>query len=111
MLDTQRLLEESETMRRVPGIQFVNSPVGGRVARILGTGLEVFEITQEYEAVEGDLEPLLRSFHWLKAEQILSALDYDRAFPDEIDAILAEAAALVPAEIRVQRPHRDQRVR
>ena len=50
----------------------------------------------------GDLESLLRGFHWLKVEQILAALDYYRAFPEEIDAILEEAEALVPEEIRAQ---------
>lgn len=106
MLNAQQLIEESDKLRHAPGIQFVDSPVGGRVARVLGTGLEVFEIIQAYEAVEGDLELLLRSFHWLKAEQILAALDYYRAFPDEIDSILAEAEAMVPEEIRAQYPKR-----
>jgi uncharacterized protein (DUF433 family) len=100
MIDTDRLLAEAEKLRDLPGIHFVDSPFGERVARVLGTGLEVFEIIQCYVAAEGDLERLMRAFHWLKAEQILAAIDYYRAYPDEIDAILDEAEALVPEELR-----------
>lgn len=111
MINAERLMAESEKMRQVPGIHFVDSPTNGRVARVLGTGLEVFEIIHAYQIVELDLESLLRSFHWLKAEQILAALDYYRAFPDEIDRILDEADTLVPDEVRAQSPPRRGRSR
>ncbi len=86
---TAKLISEEEKMRRVPGIVFVDGATGRR-ARVEGTGLEVFEIIHGYKVVGKDLERLLRAFHWLKAEQILAALDYYRAFPDEIDAKLEE---------------------
>jgi uncharacterized protein (DUF433 family) len=96
---TTDLLTEEEKMRRVPGIIFVDG-VGGRRARVAGTGLEVFEIIHGYESVDEDLERLLESFHWLKAEQILAALHYYREFPDEIGAILDEMEAMVPPEVQ-----------
>jgi uncharacterized protein (DUF433 family) len=86
---TTRVVSEEEKMRRVPGIIFVDGATGRR-ARVQGTGLEVFEIIHGYKVVGEDLEGLLRAFHWLKAEQILAALDYYRAFPGEIDAKLEE---------------------
>ena len=86
---TVTVVSEEEKMRRVPGIIFVDGATGRR-ARVKGTGLEVFEIVNGYKTVGEDLERLLRAFHWLKAEQILAALDYYRAFPDEIDAKIEE---------------------
>ncbi|MGE0543664.1 MAG: hypothetical protein AB7R89_26160 [Dehalococcoidia bacterium] len=100
-MNAERLLEESEKMRRVPGITFVDGPCG-RSARILGTGLDVFEIIQAYRAVGEDLRLLIESFHWLTGDQILAALRYDEEFPEEIDAILDEAAKFVPEELRNQ---------
>lgn len=111
MINAEQLLEESEKMRRVPGVHFVDAPSGERVARVLGTGLEVFELIQAYQAADRDLERLLRCFHWLRAEQILAAIDYYRGFPEEIDAILHEAAALVPMEVGANRPPRPQPLR
>jgi uncharacterized protein (DUF433 family) len=96
---TTDLLTEEEKMRRVPGIIFADGAAERR-ARIAGTGLEVFEIINSYLAVGEDLESLLRAFHWLRAEQILAALDYYRAFTDEIDTFLAEGEALVPEHLR-----------
>ncbi|MGD9893024.1 MAG: DUF433 domain-containing protein [Dehalococcoidia bacterium] len=100
-MNTEQMLEEAEKMRRVPGITFVDGPCGRR-ARIQGTGLEVFEIIQAYRAVGEDLRALVESFHWLTGDQILAALTYDEEFPDEIDAILDEAAKVVPEELRSQ---------
>ena len=53
-----------------------------------------------YLAVDADLEQLMRWFHWLKAEQILAALDYYRALPEEINAILRAGIAEVPEHLR-----------
>jgi hypothetical protein len=35
------LITEADKMRRVPGITFVDSPLGDRIARAAGTGLDV----------------------------------------------------------------------
>lgn len=79
----ERLLE-SNKMRRIPGILFVDSPSGGRVARVAGTGLEVFEIVQAYRSVENSWQRLKESFHWLSDTQLRAALAYAEAYPEEI---------------------------
>lgn len=99
---TTETLTEEEKMRRVPGIIFVDSPAGGRVARVAGTGLEVFEVIGPYWVSGDNLEELLEGFHWLTGDQILAAIRYAREFPDEIEAILRKAERLVPEEIRAQ---------
>jgi uncharacterized protein (DUF433 family) len=96
---TTKAISEEEKMRRVPGIIFVDGATGRR-ARIAGTGLDVFEVIGVYWAGDEDLEGLLEGFHWLTGAQILAALRYAREFPEEIEAILREAEALVPDEIR-----------
>jgi len=68
----ERLLE-SNKMRRIPGILFVDSPSGGRVARVAGTGLEVFEIVQAHRSVENSWQRLKESFHWLSDTQLRAA--------------------------------------
>jgi len=79
----ERLLE-SNKMRRIPGILFVDSPSGGRVARVAGTGLEVFEIVQAHRSVEDSWPRLKESFHWLSDTQLRAALAYAEAYPEEI---------------------------
>lgn len=79
-----RLLE-SNKMRRIPGIVFADSPSGGRVARVAGTGLEVFEIVQAYRSVESSWPRLKESFHWLSDNQLRAALAYAEAYPEEIE--------------------------
>lgn len=96
---TAEALTEAEKMERVPGIIFADGPAGRR-ARVAGTGLEVFEIINVYYAADEDLERLMRTFHWLKAEQILAALDYYRAFPEEIHNILRSGIEVVPEHLR-----------
>jgi uncharacterized protein (DUF433 family) len=96
---TAELLTEEEKIRRVPGIIFVDGAAGRR-ARIAGTGLDVFEIVDVCLAADEDLLSLLRTFHWLKVEQILAALDYYREFPEEINAVLLAGIDLVPKDLR-----------
>jgi uncharacterized protein (DUF433 family) len=110
---TAKLLTEAEKMQRVPGVDFVDGPGGPteRRARIVGTGLKVYEIIHGYESVGEDLEYLMEAFHWLKAEQILAALHYYREFPEEIDTILDEMEAMVPPEIQAQYQSKRRRPR
>lgn len=78
------MLEEAVRMRRIPGIVFADGPAGRR-ARIAGTGLEVFEIIEQYRAVEQDWERLKEGFHWLNEHQLRAALAYAEAYPEEIE--------------------------
>ncbi len=79
------MLQEGIKMRRIPGVLFADSPSGGRVARIGGTGLEVFEVVQAYRSVEKSWARLKEAFHWLSDTQLRAALAYAKAYPDEIE--------------------------
>ncbi|MBI2865509.1 MAG: DUF433 domain-containing protein [Chloroflexi bacterium] len=80
------MLQEAIKMRRIPGIVFANSPSGGRVARIAGTGIEVFEVVQAYRSVDDSWSRLREAFHWLTDVQLRAALAYAEAYPNEIEA-------------------------
>lgn len=80
----QRLLE-SNKMRRIPGIVFADSPSGGRIARVAGTGIEVFEVVQAYGSVDKSWERLKESFDWLSDTQLRAALAYAEAYREEIE--------------------------
>lgn len=83
-LVNERLLE-SNKMRRIPGVLFVDSPSGGRVARVAGTGIEVFEVVQAYRSVERSCPRLREAYHWLFDTQLRAALAYAEAYPEEIE--------------------------
>ena len=51
----QALLEEAIRTRECPGIYFADEPAG-RVAKVAGTGLGVWEVIRDYKAVKGDEE-------------------------------------------------------
>ena len=82
------VLAEGVKMRRCPGIVFVDGPAGRR-ARILGTGLEVWEIIATYKSLDRDLTHLREAYHWLAEPQLRAALGYYAAYPDEIDRHIA----------------------
>lgn len=79
------MLLEGIKMRRIPGVVFANSPSGGRVARVAGAGLEVFEVVQGYRSVENSWARLKEAFHWLSDTQLRAALAYAEAYPDEVE--------------------------
>jgi len=78
------MLEEAVKLRRIPGIAFADEPTG-RVARVAGTGIEVWEIVQVYRDENEDWEHLREGFHWLTETQLRAALAYAEAYPDDID--------------------------
>lgn len=92
MLDTGRdfssvaneMLSEAVKMRRIPGITFADGP-SGRVARVAGTGIEVFEIIGTYRELSANWDDLQSAYHWLSENQIRAALAYADAYPAEID--------------------------
>ncbi len=99
----ERLLE-SNKMRRIPGIVFVDSPSGGRVARIAGTSLEVFEIVQAYRSVENSWPRLKESFHWLSDAQLRAALAYAEAYPEEIEERIRRDEQWTPQTVWTRYP-------
>ena len=92
---TQDLLEEALRMRQSPGIYFADEP-GGRVAKVAGTGLAVWEVMRDYRA-EGSAETGIRkALPQLTPAQSKAAQLYYGRWREEIDDLIAdneEAAA------------------
>jgi uncharacterized protein (DUF433 family) len=86
---TKELLEEAIKMHRCPGIIFAEG-VSGRRARIVGTGIEVWEVIANYKSFGEDLERLNTIYHWLTELQLRAALAYYSAYPEEIDNLIAQ---------------------
>ena len=80
---------EAARAREVPGIVFADG-LAGRVPRIAGTGIEVFEVIKAYQAVEQDFGALQDCFDWLSEQQLRAALCYYEKFRVEVDERLAE---------------------
>jgi uncharacterized protein (DUF433 family) len=78
------MLDEGLKMRRIPGIVFGDSR-SGRVARVAGTGLGVWEIIRALKELDNDPARLRTAFHWLTDQQLRSALAYAEAYPEEIE--------------------------
>jgi uncharacterized protein (DUF433 family) len=101
--EVERFREEAERMRRVPGIIFTDSPCG-RVARVAGTGLEVFEVIMGYRSVNWDYDRLIIAFHWLTEAQLHAAVTYYELYRDEIDAEIAENDMYTPEYVYEEYP-------
>ena len=86
---TKELLEEALRMHRCPSIVF-SEGVSGRRARIAGTGIEVWEVIANYKSVGEDIARLHTTFNWLSELQLRAALGYYRAYPKEIDHLMAQ---------------------
>lgn len=92
------MLAEAARMRRISGIAFADGP-DGRVVRVAGTGLEVWEIVGTYQALGEDRARLQQSYHWLSEQQLQAALAYAEAYPDEIAARLAREDQWTPETV------------
>lgn len=92
------MLSEAVKMRRIPGVVFVDSPLG-RAARIAGTGIDVFEVIKAYRGMGQDPERLRNAYHWLSETQLRAALAYAEAYSDEIEARIALDNRWTPEEV------------
>ena len=92
------MLDEGLKMRRIPGIVFGDSQ-SGRVARIAGTGLGVWEIIRALRELDNDPARLRAAFHWLTDQQLRSALAYAEAYPDEIEARIQADESWTPERL------------
>lgn len=92
------LLEEALKMRRCPGIIF-SQGITGRRARIAGTGVEVWEVVYEYQIVGEDLEALKKALPHIAERQLVAALNYYRAYPEEINELIKSNEAITPKTI------------
>lgn len=97
------LLDEAIRMQRCPGIVFSEGTKGKR-ARIAGTGLEVWEIIATYRGVGEAFDRLRKTYHWLTEQQLISAVGYYRAYPEEIDALILQNESLTGEFLRKTYP-------
>ena len=94
----KKLLDEGIKMYRCPGIVF-SEGAGGRRARIAGAGIEVWEVIAIHKNIGENFERLGNTFDWLSEMQLRSALAYYRAYPEEIDQLMAQNDSWTPENI------------
>jgi uncharacterized protein (DUF433 family) len=95
----QDLIEEALRLRACPGIYFADEPTG-RVAKVAGTGLGVWELIRDYLESNRDEAALRKLFPHLSGGQIKAALLYYSKYPDEIDDAIAENRSLTMEAIQ-----------
>lgn len=100
---TTEALSEAEKMRLVPGIYFMEEPTG-RCAKVEGTGLGVWEIIEAYLEWNQSYDELADYYEWFSPEQLESAINYWRAFPEEIEGRIAMEGQYTPEEIWTMYP-------
>jgi uncharacterized protein (DUF433 family) len=83
------LLEEALRLRDFAFIEFRDSPVG-RQAYVQGTRLAVWQIAKLARAMSADASALSAELS-IPAAQVRAALAYAAAYPDEIDAAIADS--------------------
>jgi uncharacterized protein (DUF433 family) len=98
------LLREAVRMRRVPGIVFMDGPVGRR-ASIAGTGLDVWEVIATFKCVGENRERLRASYGWLSDRQLSAALAYYGLYPEQIDARIEEEEHWTPEKLYAEFPY------
>jgi uncharacterized protein (DUF433 family) len=98
------LLREAVRMRRVPGIVFMDGPVGRR-ASIAGTGLDIWEVIATFKSVGEDRGRLETSYGWLSDRQLSAALAYYGLYPEEIDARIEEEESWTPEKVYAEFPY------
>ena len=98
----QQLLEEAIRLQECPGIYFADEP-SGRAAKVMGTGLGVWEVIRDDRAIEQRDDRLQEIFPFLTRAQIAAARNYALRFRDEIDQRIA-AASISPEEVQARYP-------
>ena len=92
------MLDEGLKMRRIPGIVFSDT-AHGRVARVAGSGLAVYEIVRAFREMDQDQDRLRTAYHWLPEQQLRSALAYAEAYADEIEQRLDGDSEWTPERV------------
>jgi uncharacterized protein (DUF433 family) len=88
----QTLLDEALRMQACPGIYFADEPAG-RVAKVAGTGLGVWEVIRTYNSVKGNETKLKKWLPHVSSAQLKAALLYYAKFPQEVEAEIADNVA------------------
>lgn len=89
-------------MRECPGIYFALEPAG-RTAKIVGTGLGVWEVLRDF-VHDRDVERLQRAFPQLSRSQLTAALMYYTRYPDEVRREVGANAALTSKVLEQRYP-------
>lgn len=71
---------ERQRMAQVPGIYF-GTEATGRVAKVQGTGLGVWEVIRIYRAFNGDLQAIAEAYPYLTRQRLQAALCYAQLYP------------------------------
>lgn len=100
-----RLIEEGLRAVEFAGIGFRDS-LSGRQACVLGTSLAVWEVALVARAYGGDAARTAAHLAWPEA-RVRAALHYAAAYPDEIDAAIADNAAYTSTAVARLLPHLD----
>jgi hypothetical protein len=85
-----RLVEEGLRRSEFAFIDFRDSPAG-RQAYIQGSTLAVWEIVLLVQSHRGDVSAVARHLKWPEA-RVQAAINYAKAFPEEIETALSENA-------------------
>ena len=89
----QDLMEEALRLRLCPGVYFTDE-VAGRIAKVSGTGLAVWEVIRDYLDLRQDEAALRAQFPHLSPAQIQACLLYYGKYREEIDESIAENRGL-----------------
>lgn len=79
----QRYVEEGLRMDEHPMVRFADGP-GGRRARIVGTGMDVWEIVAVVRDNDGDVQAAV-DYLEMPLGLVQAAVSYYGAYPDDID--------------------------
>jgi uncharacterized protein (DUF433 family) len=83
---------EAILVQACPGIYFADEPAG-RVAKISGTGLAVWEVIRDYKRVKGEEKKLRKWLPHVSSAQLKAATLFYAQCRDEIDAAIADDTA------------------
>ena len=98
----QELLDEALRMRQCPGVYFADE-ASGRVAKIGGTGLAVWEVVRDFAKDENPTR-IRKVFPQLSQAQITAALMYFARYGDEVRAKIDANATLTRESLEQRYP-------
>ena len=88
----QALLDEALRMHACPGVYFADEPTG-RVAKVAGTGLGVWEVIRIYQGVEGNETKIKKWMPHVSSAQLKAAILYYTKFSQEVETEIADNVA------------------
>jgi uncharacterized protein (DUF433 family) len=75
-----------------------------QTARVLGTGIKVWQIARTYLEVGRDWDRLRTAYHWLTEAQLRDAMRYAEEHAQAIDDRIQEDYARLPEDLRPDPP-------